>query len=61
MQTFALILAVINLGGYTTEFVLDYDLTVEDCNRAVIEHWANLDQYSFVYCALEPKESRHDR
>ena len=54
MNTFALILTVLTLGG-DSNFVIDYDLTAEDCAKLAWEWSATLDEYSSVTCQEEYK------
>ena len=53
MQTFAFILAVLNLNGEYSTFVIDYNLTQIDCVE-LLESWnPTLDSLSYVACEME--------
>jgi len=49
-MTFALILSVMNIAGHTSSFVIDYDLTHQDCAQLRAEWTLTVDQYSTVTC-----------
>jgi hypothetical protein len=48
-----LILIVANAGGTDSTFVVDYNLTRQDCYRAAFSWSGTLDQYSTVQCVIE--------
>lgn len=53
MKTFVFLLIVLNSGGNDSTFVIDYNLTYEDCD-ALYEQWhPTLDEHSFVLCEEE--------
>jgi len=52
-MAFVLILSVINITGLDSTFVIDHNLTREDCNSLLIQWNETLDQYSTVVCEVE--------
>jgi hypothetical protein len=56
-KTFSFILYVMNPTNDYSGFVIDYNLTEQDC-MALHEQWANtLDEYSTVFCFEQEGES----
>lgn len=52
MNTFALILTVFTLGG-ERQFVIDYNLSAEDCAELAWQWDPTLDEYSTITCREE--------
>lgn len=53
MKTFMLLLHVWNMGGETTTFVIDYDLSKSDCAELQFSWAKTVDKYSHVECVEE--------
>ena len=57
MKTFAFILYALNPTGEYSSFVIDYNLTQDDC-MALHEQWGpTLDEHSTVFCFDTTEES----
>ena len=50
MKTFAFILYVMNPLGAESAFVIDHNLTMQDCAQLAIQWTPTLDQFSRVAC-----------
>lgn len=50
MEMFVLILHVLNFSGETSEFVVAYDLTKEECAEVQKDWMLTMDEHSFVVC-----------
>lgn len=50
MKAFALILAVLNADQEVSTFVIDYNLSYEDCQELKSIWEENLDEFSAVEC-----------
>lgn len=56
MQTFMLILTILNPNHWTDDsYVVDYGLTLSDCRAAIANEWsmANENPNSYVECVKE--------